>query len=372
MKILILTWKDIKNPLAGGAEIVTDELLKRLVAKNHNVTLLTSSFKEALSREIINGYQVIRLGDIKTVYVKAFNYYRKFLNGKFDLVIDQINTIPFFAKFYVKEKNIILIHQLAREVWFYEIFFPLNLIGYVLEPFYLRLLKDREVITFSESTKKDLLRCGFEDKKIHIIKEGIKIKSLQELPKEEQIKEASPTILFLGNIRPMKRPCHVIRAFEIAKKEIEDLKLWIVGMGKGRYFKRILELIKKSDYRKDIIYFGKVNDEEKIKILQKVHLLCVTSVKEGWGLVVTEANSQGTPAIVYNVDGLKDSVINNQTGIICQKNNPQNLAENIKILLKDKETYNFLRRNCWEWSKKINFDKSFDDFERIIYQVIKN
>jgi len=51
--------------------------------------------------------------------------------------------------------------------------------------------------------------------------------------------------------------------------------------------------------------FGPGIAGQTIGLLQKSHVLAVTSVKEGWGLVVTEANPQGTPAVVYNVDGLR-------------------------------------------------------------------
>ena len=93
-------------------------------------------------------------------------------------MIDEINTIPFFAKFYAVQKNILFVHQLAREVWWYEMFFPLNLIGYLLEPLYVRLLSDRTVITVSDSTKADLMRHGFNPDKIHIVSEGIEIEPL--------------------------------------------------------------------------------------------------------------------------------------------------------------------------------------------------
>jgi glycosyltransferase involved in cell wall biosynthesis len=366
MKILILNWKDRKNPLAGGAEIVTEELLKRLVRNGHQATLLTSKFKGCQDKEIVDGYEIIRVGGRWTVYWEVYRYYKKHLEGKVDLVIDEINTVPFFVKFYVKEKNILFIHQLCREIWFYQMFFPLNLIGYLIEPIYLWLLRDRKVITVSESTKKDLLKYGFKKENIYIISEGIDIEPLKELPPAREMKEENPTILFLGAIRAMKRTDQVIKAFEVAKKEIKNLKLWIAGGGKGRYFKKIMRLIKNSDYQNDIIYFGAVGSKEKTKLLQKSHLLCVTSVKEGWGLVVTEANSQGTPAIVYNVDGLRDAVKNNETGLICQENTPENLAKNIVELLKDKEKYDILRKNAWQWSKEINFEKSAEEFEKII------
>jgi glycosyltransferase involved in cell wall biosynthesis len=392
MKILVLNWKDRKNPLAGGAEIVTEELLKRLARNGHQATLLTSKFNQCKDKEIVNGYEIIRVGGRWTVYWQVYRYYKRYLRGKFDLVIDEINTIPFFAKFYVhpvrdlslngvKEKNILFIHQLCREIWFYEMFFPLSLIGYLIEPIYLWLLRDRKVITVSESTRNDLLKYGFKKENIYIISEGIEIEPLKELPEIEEInpvrnssisngvKEKEPTILFLGAIRAMKRPDQVIKAFELAKKEIRNLKLWIAGGGNNKYFKRIMDLIGSSVHKEDITYFGEVKEEKKIELLQKAHLLCVTSVKEGWGLVVMEANSQGTPAIVYNVDGLRDSVKNDKTGLICRQNIPENLAKNIIELLNNREKYQNLRINAWQWSKEINFEKSYQDFINVISKL---
>lgn len=366
MKILILNWKDLKHPKAGGAELVTETIARRLVKEGNKVTLFTAGFPDALLEENIEGVQIIRRGGQKTVYFRAFQYYRKHFKGQFDLVIDEVNTIPFFAKFYAKEKNILFIHQLCRKIWFYEAPFFLNLIGYLIEPFFLRLLKDRRVIVVSESTKNNLLKHGFKKENINIISEGIELKPLSILPSIQETKEKMPTILYLGSLRKMKRACHVIKAFEIAKKDIKNLRLWIAGKKEKNYFKKIMKLIDGSVYKKDIVYFNKVTSEKKAELLQKTHLICVTSVKEGWGLVVTEANSQGTPAIVYNVDGLRDSVRDNTTGLICQENTPKNLAKNIIYLLTNKEKYNDLRIKAWKWSKEINFENCYKDFINII------
>jgi len=369
MRILWLTWKDKKNPLAGGAESINEEIAKRLIEDKHELTLLVGGFKKARKNEIVDGYKIIRVGNLWTVYWQAYRYYKKNLIGKFDLIIDEINTVPFFAKFYAKKPNILLIPQLCREIWFYQMFFPLNLIGYLLEPIYLWLLKDRSVITISESTKNDLLNYGFKKKNIHIISKGIENKTLNKLLPVSKSKESSPTILFLGAIRSMKRPDQVIKAFNIAKKDVKNLKLWIAGGGNGGYFKKVMSLIDSSFYKNDISYFGRVTKEKKLDLLQKAHLLCVTSVKEGWGLVVTEANSQGTPAVVYDIDGLRDSVRNNKTGIVCRENTPKNLAKNIIKLLENKKKYNDLRNAAWSWSKEMNFKNCYKDFKNIINNI---
>lgn len=368
MKILWFTWRDKKNPLAGGAEIVNEEMAKRLVKDGHEVVFLVGGFKNCLREEIIDGYKVIKLGNRWNVYLKAFFYYKKYLKGWADLVIDEINTVPFFCKFYVKEKNILFIHQLCREIWFYQMFFPLNLIGYLLEPLYLRLLNNKNVITISSSTKDDLLKYEFKKDKIFIFPIGLELNSIKKEEFYSQIKEKKPTILYLGAIRDMKRPDHVLKAFEIAKEKIKDLQLFIIGSGDTRYAKNFFNKINNSKYKNDITYFGRVNNDKKLEIIKKSHLICVASVKEGWGIIVTEANSCGTSAIVYNVDGLRDACKDKITGIICPKN-PNAMAESILEMINNEYLYKKYRQNAWEDSFNYNYDNSYKIFSDYIKNI---
>jgi glycosyltransferase involved in cell wall biosynthesis len=360
-KILWMTWKDRKNPAAGGAEEVNEALARRLVANGNEVVMLVAGYSGATVKEVIDGYTVIRVGNRWTVYVAAYRYYQTHLRGWADLVIDEVNTIPFFAKFYVREKNILFIHMLCRKIWFYQITFPLSLIGYLLEPLYLRILNDRQVITVSESTKQELHTLGF--KHIHLISEGITLKPVTSLSRINKC--TRPTILALGAMRAMKQTGHILTAFEFAKKQIPDLQLIIAGDDSGRYGNTIRMRSKRSPFAKDIQFLGKVDARKKIALMQQAHLLCVTSVKEGWGLTVTEANSQGTPAVVYNTDGLRDSVKHDHTGIVCAQNQPKILASNIVDLLGDMDKYANLQKNAWAWSREITFDASYRDFIRL-------
>jgi len=99
--------------------------------------------------------------------------------------------------------------------------------------------------------------------------------------------------------------------------------------------------------------------------MRRSHLIGVTSVKEGWGLIVTEANSQGTPAVAYDVHGLRDSVRHKQSGIITDPN-PRSLAYGIVTALKDRSHYDRMRERAWQWSKQINFDQSYKDLKSAI------
>lgn len=362
MKLLWFTWKDRQHPLAGGAETVNEELAARLIADGHEVIFLVGGFRGARPEEVRHGFKIIRLGSRWSVYWQAYKYYNKNLVGWADLVIDEVNTMPFFCKFFVKEKNIILAYQLCRQIWFYETIFPLNLIGYLFEPLYLWLLRDRTVLTESESTKNDLQKYGFKKEKIFVFPVGLEQPPLSEEEFKVQVKENKPTLLYFGSLRSMKRPDQVLKAYELAKVEIPDLCFQVAGGGSGRYVHNFLRQLEISRFKDDIKYYGCVSTGQKRELMGRAHLIAVTSTKEGWGLVITEANSVGTPAVVYNVDGLRDSVKHNKTGWICERNTPENLSENILNLLKDKEKYQNLRLKAWEWSKEINFSKSYQEF----------
>ncbi len=340
--------------------MINEEIAKRLARDGHEVILLASAFPSGEAEELRDGYKVIRLGNRYTVYWHAYRYYKKNLEGWADLVIDEMNTIPFFCKFYVRERNILLAYQLCREIWFYQMRFPLSLIGYALEPIYLWLLRDRKVITESESTKRDMARYGFSTERISVIPVGITAQPVESLAEVDKF--AQPTVLSLGSIRAMKRTLDQVKAFEIAKKKIPTLQFKIAGNANDGYGKKVLRRIADSDYAQDIEYLGCVNEAKKAELMRKSHLILVTSVKEGWGLIVTEANSQGTPAVVYDVDGLRDSVKNLETGLISSENSPHGLAMAIKESLGDMPEYDKLRENAWLWSKEFQLEKTYQSF----------
>ena len=360
MKVLWLSWKDIEHPDAGGAEVVQDELCARLVHDGHEVVVLTSRPKNAATTTTHNGYKIVRAGGRFTVYWAVYRYYKQNLKGWADLVVDEVNTIPFFAGKYVGEPNVAFFHQLSREIWFYQ-FAHLGLIGYWLEPLYLKLLKSRQVITVSNSTKTDLVKNGFPAENIHIISEGIESAYIAALPPMSD-KFDQPTVLSLGSIRPMKRTMHQVRAFERAKQHIPELHMVIAGDSRGKYGAKVLKAIGSSKYSSDITYAGRVSHDDKVKLMRGAHVILVTSIKEGWGLVVTEANASGTPAVVYNVSGLRDSVRHGVTGLVTDRNNPTELAEKIVELLQDPVKHLELRQAAWEWSQTITFEQSYEDF----------
>ncbi len=369
MKILWISWKDTSHPGAGGAEVVMHELSKRMIADGHEVTLLTARHPGSTRHDVIDGVKVIRIGNNRYVHpFAALRYYVKNLRNKFDLVIEDVNTAAYFSPFFKDSaQQVLFYHQLAREIWFLETPAPMSHVGYhILEPLATRLLSQPKVttITISDSTKKDLERFGFKSDRIKIISEGTHLQAASDISKLK--KYTTPTMLSLGAMREMKRTLEQIKAFEIAKKDIPDLQLKVAGDTSGAYGEQVMAYIAKSPHKKDIECLGRVSDEKKMELMQRCHFIGVTSIKEGWGLIVTEAASQGTPAVVYDVDGLRDSVKNGKTGIVT-KPQPAELAKGIvQLLSMPTADYQKLRNAAWEWSKTITFEQSYKDLKKAL------
>lgn len=366
MNILWLTWKDHLHPEAGGAEVVAREITQRLVSDGHTVTILTCGYKGAPRFDNFNGVRVIRVGTNRYTHsFQALAYYVKYLRNKYDILIEEVNAAPYFSVLFErKARKFLLYHQMEGPVWFYETKPPLSYIGhYILEPIatWLLTLSRTPAITISESTASDLLKHGF--RKTHIISEGIEIEPLPDIAGIDKFER--PTLLSLGAMRAMKRTMHHIQAFEIAKDAIPELQLKVAGSSSSEYGKQVLARIKKSRYASDIEYLGKVSIDDKIRLMQKSHLIMQTAAHEGWGLTVTEAASQGTPAVVYDVHGLRDSVRHGKTGMIAQQS-PLALAGNIVHILEDPKLYRDMRRAAWEWSKSITFTQSYADFKEVV------
>lgn len=368
MNILILNWRDIKNPLSGGAEILTQELSKRLVKKGHIVTQFSSSFVGSKSEEIIDGVRIIREGNpdaralLNSVQYKAYKRYNKDFKGKVDFVIDEVHGVPFFSVFYVKEKKAALICEIAGELWDIAVAFPFNLLGKSLEKIYPRFYKNIPILTISESSKKEIVENGFSEDLVKVLPIGSNSKIVSSMPE----KEKKRTLVFLSRLSKSKGVEDAIKCVSLLKDEYKDLTLWIIGRGEPSFRKELDVLVEKLEIQNRVKFFNFVTEEKKEELLTRAHILIMPSAKEGWGLTIHEAGARATPSIVYNVPGLSEIVINSVNGLVCYENNPEELAKNVRMLFSDSTLYKKLQEGAILERKKHNWDKTADSFLEFI------
>jgi glycosyltransferase involved in cell wall biosynthesis len=356
LRILMFNWRCWLNPEMGGAEVFTHEILRRWVEIGHEATLFTSRFKNCKAEEVVDGVRIVREGGRYSAYLKARECYRKFFSKEgYEIVIDEINTVPFFTPKFVKngEKIFALIHQLAREYWFYETPFPIDYLGYYfLEERWLKNYWSIPTVTVSESSRKDLVDLGF--KKVFVVGEGLNFKPLEKLGEKEHF----PVIVFAGRLNKAKRPDQAIEAFKIVKNKVPDAELWIIGNG---YFNQKLKKIAVEG-----IKFFNAADDERRKLLKKAWVLVNPSVREGFGLNVIEANALGVPCVAYDVAGLRDAVVNNETGLLARSGDLEALAEAIFQILANETLRLRMSENALMYSRRFSWDKVADKFLKVI------
>ena len=109
--ILFLSWRDIKAPKHGGAEIYTHEMLKRIDLNKYRIIHFSPEFEEGASEEFVDGIEYIRSGNAFSVIWKARQFYRR-NKEHINFVVDQCNTHRFFSKLWVPHrKRIFFIHH---------------------------------------------------------------------------------------------------------------------------------------------------------------------------------------------------------------------------------------------------------------------
>ncbi len=368
MNILMLSWRGPGHPLAGGAEQSSHEHAKGWIKKGHKVWLFTSFYKGAKKNEVINGVNIIRSGgDVLGVQIKTMQWYLFGKHPKFDLVVDEFHGIPFFTPIYVRTKKLGWIHEVAKEVWWFNPWpKPFNLIpavvGTVFERFIFSILyKNIPFMTVSESTKRELTIWGIAKQKITVINNGV---SLEKPP--HQNKEKVKTAMYLGVLTRDKGIEDAINAFSLIDESDQDWQFWVVGKGDEIYLNYLRNLIKKLKIDDRTKFWGFVDQKKKFELLARSHVLLNPSVREGWGLVNIEANLVGTPVIGYKVPGMVDSVKNGVTGILVGNGDVKALVVGVLNLVNDSNLYTKIQKAAMNWSKEFDWKTSSEKSLKLI------
>ena len=364
MDILIFNWRDITHPWAGGAEVHMHEIAKRWIKRGHKVVLFCGKYENCKEYDEIDGIKIVRKGGKYSVYIYAFlEYLIKFRKGC-DIVIDNINGVPFFTPLYVRKTKIAILHHLVKDIFFKELPLLFGLIGYMAEWLIPTIYRKIHFITVSDSSKEEMIEEGIPAENITIIKNGV-----SKAYKPTFAKSSYPHIIYVGRLKRYKRLDYLIKAMKKVEEKVPDVKLSVVGTGEvSTEFK---ELTNELGLRESITFYGYVNEEEKIKLLQNAWLFVTTAEKEGFGLTVIEANACGTPAIAYDVPGLRDSIKHGKTGLLVESGNIKALSEVIITILEDEELREELSENALEYSKQFSWDESAVQVLNVLGDMMK-
>lgn len=355
-RIAIFCWRDYLNPRAGGAEHVTKVHAQHWILKGYEVVWFSSKVHGQPQKFTRDGIKFIRAGSEKLFFFVASIQYLLHNKLHFDIVIDQAHGIPNFCPLWTKDtKTILLIHEVAGDIWDYMFPKPISYIGKLIERLSLKLFYTRTKIWVdSKSTALDLQKLGLKSTQISIISCGI-----DEQIVSKEIKEKDLTLIFLSRIVKMKGIEFALTVFELVQEIIPAASLWIAGSGEDHYIEKIKKQVLQKNLQR-VYFLGKISEVMKYKRLRRSHFLLHTSIKEGFGLTVLEANSQYTPAAIFDVGSLNELVEDSITGVVAPFHNERLLANKIILAYQNKKKYNEMCERAYVYQKPFrwqNFTK---------------
>lgn len=361
-RILMVSWKDVRHPRHGGAEVYTRIVLEGLVGLGASVTWLAPRVRGQPDEEVTpGGVRLLRRGTAATQPLAVWRHLRA-RRGEYDLVIDQINTWPMLTRFMVpRRQGLVLMHQLAADVWPYEVPRPLALLGAAAEPRLLRLYRDWPAVTVSGSTAGDLRRLGFRD--VSVVENALTF-PLPPRPSRERPEE--PHLVGLGRLVRMKRFEHLLEAFALVRLHHPAARLTVIGRGATPYAR---ELARRIAATPGAELLENAREATKREVLSRATAVVATSVREGWGLMVTEGHAYGTPSVAYRVPGLADSTRHGVTGLLCEPA-PHDLARALLDLHRDPARWAAMSRAAHEAAARMTPRRTAEAFADVVSALI--
>jgi glycosyltransferase involved in cell wall biosynthesis len=348
-KILLINWRDIKNPEAGGAEIYYHEIFRRIAAKGYAVTILSHGFRGAPQREVIDNTTVIRYGGKWLFNYQIIPFLLRHA-CEYDLVIEDLNKIPFFTPLYLRQPRLHLaMHFFAKEI-FRETLFPAALYVYCMEKLAGILYRRERFIAISESTARDVERFPVPRERINIVEPGIDTSFYRPVCE----KSVPPVLAHIGRLMKYKNVQFVIRALPRLIKQFPGLTLEIGGG--GDYLPELKKIAAECNMQDRVRFFGRISDAEKLRMLSGATLFVNPSAKEGWGINNIEANLCGTVSLSSNVPGLRDSVVNNTTGLLYTPDDVDDFCTKAAMLLSDTVRRRTMEQAALERARTFDWD----------------
>jgi glycosyltransferase involved in cell wall biosynthesis len=362
LNILVVNWMDIKNPAAGGAELYSWEICKRFIEEGNTVEFITSKGGSLIDNEKVDNIDIVRIGNIFTMYSKAFFFVSENLK-KYDLVIEIVNGPPFLLPIKVpSSKHIVIIFHLPTFIAVSKKLLLLGPLEFILSRLLLRVFySHRKVITDGDNTKEELKKLGLNE--VYVAEDGLN--GYDNLDDESNNKDKIAVIL--GPLKPWKRIDHGIMAFSVLPS---PWKLLILGRGDKRYIKRLQNMVRDMRLEGRVKFKGYVDEKAKAYVISKSMLAIITSEKEGFSLTALECQRYGCVPVMYKFPGMENSVIPGITSLVLLDGDIKGIQETLLRLSSDEETLNRLSQQGREFSMRFTWDKTYQKIKNVINQKL--
>ena len=365
-RILILNERDLANPLAGGAEVHTFKVFGELARRGHAVTQLAAAFSGCAPEETIDSIRIQRLSNRYLYYgIAPLAARRAVRSGGYDVVVDVLAKLPFMSPWFASVPCLAIVHHLFGATAFRQVALPVAAATWLSERLIPLAYRDTPAVAVSPSTRDDLIARGLSPERIRVVPNGVD----HDLYRPTGVPvDPDPLIVWLGRVEPYKNLDQLIEALPEIRRRVPGARLAVVGSGSGLDAAR--NLSRRLGLDNCVEFAGFVESQRKVDFLCRAHVMVNISEKEGWGLTVIEGNACGTPTVASNVPGLRDSVVDGETGLLVPYQDREALVGAVTRILKEPVLRETMSRRCLGWASRFHWHQAADDFEAVLDAVV--
>jgi glycosyltransferase involved in cell wall biosynthesis len=361
-------------PLGGGGGRVSFSLAKGFEKQGYEVDVITSRYMGLPKLENIDGiniYRVIVLGREKeqtATFLSMFSFlFSGFLCGirlcaknRYDFInthfVLPTGPLGFLLSKIFHLKNILSLHG-----------------GDIYDPskkssphkhLYLRLLvryllnRSDYLVAQSTNTRKNAIKYYNPKKRIKIIPLPYEAFIFNPISRNQlDLKENMKYLISVGRLIKRKGFEYLISCLKLLD---DNVALLIIGDGDEKAY--LSDLAYKLHLKERVHFLGQISEEKKFQYLSNADIYVLSSLHEGFGIVLQEAMQVGLPLVSTNHGGQVDIVKHNVNGLLVERCHVQGLADGIEKLLNNKKLYQRMSQNNRSALDKYNTRTIIDNY----------
>jgi len=360
VRILVVNWQDGENPSAGGAEVHLHEIFSRLVSRRHEISLLVSGWPEGEAETELNGMRVLRVGGRYSFPLVARSAFKRhFAESDLDLLVEDVNKLPLYTPRWSGVPVVALVPHLFGGTAFQQESWPVAAAVWAAERLLPRMYRGIPFQAISRSTADDLVERGIERERIQVIFPGLDHGVFRPAP--EPTRFEMPTLVSVGRLRRYKGLDIVFSALAILRARGLEVRLVVAGRGDDR---ARLERVAEAKGVTDLVEFsGFVSESRKVDLLRSAWVHVYPSPKEGWGISNVEAAACGTPSVASDSPGLRESVLDGETGYLVPHNGARIWAERLERLCREPALRDRMGRAALKHAARFTWETAADQTE---------
>lgn len=362
----------------SGSDVLLIELLKRL--QRYDMSVVTSELgKDLCEREGLRGRFYLTSKEltfpwwfigmygwrtIKALCTHEIHWDNSILYVSSDFFPD---VLPVFFKKKKSNLWIQFVHHVYPPFWERKGSLIVNSLGFYLQRISFIFIKNHAdvVIAVNCLLRDQLVKAGFDKKKVLVIPNGIDLEYLKKVPPSKKKYDA----VFLARLKPSKGIFDLVPIWKKVCEKLPGAKLAVIGNGSSKIKKKLIKEAQAHNLERSIDFLGFMKNDRAFSLIKSSRVFIAPSHEEGFGIAIAEAMACGAPAVTWDLPVYK--IIFRRYSIQVEEHNIGQFAQRIIEILQNTAKARLVSLEGKRYIQKYSWDRIINKHIKVIHAYEK-